>query len=105
MVRLEKKKNSKTNIWEGSITPAGITIRYGLEGRLRTISIPASSCKKEGVEERLNSLVLQQIRDGFVVIGNAPEVMKAVYTARNEEATRSIKEALDDLEPTCYSTW
>lgn len=105
MIRLEKKKGSKTNIWEGSINSAGIIIRYGSEGRpLRTITIPEKSCDK-GVDARLNNLVAQQIRNGFIVVESSPESVQAVNSAHNEVATRSIKEALDNLEPHRYSTW
>ncbi len=105
MIRLEKKSGSKTTVWIGEITPEGISIKHGVETRtLRTINIPAASCV-EGLEKRLEKLVVQQVRNGFVVVGNAPEAVKAVYAAQRESADQTIKEALSDTEPESYSTW
>ncbi len=105
MIRLEKKNGSKTTVWIGEITPDGIEIKHGVETRtLRTINIPIASCD-EGLEERLEKLVVQQVRNGFVVIGNAPVAVKAVYAAQRAVADQTIKEALSESEPTSYSTW
>lgn len=105
MIKLEKTNGSKTMVWIGEITADGITVQHGSESRpLRTINIPTASCD-EGLEPRLEKLVVQQVRDGYSVVGSAPDAVRAVYAAQREAVDQTIKEALSDSSPTSYSTW